>query len=157
MYVCTDRERTKSLKNTFWHLALESLWPADFLKFNWNENAWTYLTQLHCVITVHLLTHVLGKPTHFFFYSFIFIMSYSLQTSFGSFMKDWPDKYHVWGTPTRQPSKSNNSNMCFFTLKRNTYTWFLKKISVVYIYMSYHTLFYHIPHIYGMYMSLEMY
>ncbi len=24
-------------------------------------------------------------------------MSYSLQTSFGSVMKDWADKYHVWG------------------------------------------------------------
>ncbi len=26
-------------------------------------------------------------------------MCNSLQTSFSGIMKDWPDKYHVWGTP----------------------------------------------------------
>ncbi len=41
--------------------------------------------------TVHLLTHVLCKPTHFFFHSFITTMSYSLQTSFNCVMKDWAD------------------------------------------------------------------
>ncbi len=58
--------------------------------------------------TVRLLTHVLCKPTHFFFHSFIATMSCSLQTSFHSLMKDWADKYHVWGTPTRSPSRSNS-------------------------------------------------
>ncbi len=55
-----------------------------------------------------LLTHVLCKPTHFFFLAFIATMSFSLQTSFNSVMKDWADKYHVWGTPTRSPSRSNS-------------------------------------------------
>ncbi len=59
-------------------------------------------------ITVRLLTHVLCKPTHFFFHSFIATVSYSLQTSFNSLMKDGVDKYHVWGTPTRSPSRSNS-------------------------------------------------
>ncbi len=58
--------------------------------------------------TVRLLTHVHCKPTHFFFPSFIAKISYSLQTSFNSLMKDWADKYHVWGTPTRSPSRSNS-------------------------------------------------
>ncbi len=58
--------------------------------------------------TVRLLTHVLCKPTHFFFHSFIAIMHYCLQTSFNSVMKDWADKYHVWGTPMRSPSRSNS-------------------------------------------------
>ncbi len=58
--------------------------------------------------TVRLLTHVLCKPTHFFFHSFIATMSYSLQTSFNSLLKDWADKYHAWGTPTRSPSRSNS-------------------------------------------------
>ncbi len=60
------------------------------------------------VSTVRLLTHVLCKPTHFFFHSFIATMSYSLQTSFNSQMKDWADKYHAWGTPARSPSRSNS-------------------------------------------------
>ncbi len=34
-------------------------------------------------------------------------MSYSLQTNFVSVMKDWADKYRVWGTPTRSLSRSN--------------------------------------------------
>ncbi len=58
--------------------------------------------------TVRLLTHVLCKPTHFFFHSFIATMSYPLQTSFNSLMEDWADKYYVWGTPTRSPSRSNS-------------------------------------------------
>ncbi len=53
--------------------------------------------QGNVVCTVRLLTHVLHKPTHSFFHSFIATMSYSLQTSFNSLMKDWADKYHVWG------------------------------------------------------------
>ncbi len=59
------------------------------------------------LLTARLLTHVPCKPTHFFFHSFIATISYSLQTSFSSVMKDWADKYHVWGTPTRSPSRSN--------------------------------------------------
>ncbi len=39
--------------------------------------------------TVRLLTHVLCKPTHFFFHSFIATKSYYLQTSFISVMEDW--------------------------------------------------------------------
>ncbi len=60
----------------------------------------------HC--TVRLLTHVLRKPTHFVFLSFIATISYSLQTSFNSIMKDWADKYSVWSTPARSPSRSNS-------------------------------------------------
>ncbi len=60
------------------------------------------------VCTVRLLTNVLCKPTHFFFHSCIATMSYPPQTSFSSLMKDWADKYHVWGTPTRSPSRSNS-------------------------------------------------
>ncbi len=51
---------------------------------------------------------VLCKPTHFFFHSFIATTSYSLQASFNSVMKDWADKNHVWGTPTRSPLRSNS-------------------------------------------------
>ncbi len=58
--------------------------------------------------TVRLLTHVHCKPTHFVFHSFKANMSYSLQTNFVSVMKDWADKYHVWGTPTMSPSRSNS-------------------------------------------------
>ncbi len=58
--------------------------------------------------TVRLLTHVLCKPTHFFFHSFIATISYSPQISFSSVMKDWADKYHVRGTPTRSPSRLNS-------------------------------------------------
>ncbi len=50
---------------------------------------------LFWIHTVRLLTHVLCKPTHFFFLSFIAAISYSPQTSFNSVMKDWADKYHV--------------------------------------------------------------
>ncbi len=57
--------------------------------------------------TVRLPTHVLCKPTHFFFNSFIATMPYSLQTSFNSGMKDWTDKFHALGTPTRSSSRSN--------------------------------------------------
>ncbi len=48
---------------------------------------------------VRLLTHVLCKPTHFIFHSFIATISYSLQTSFRTVIKDWTDKYHAWGIP----------------------------------------------------------
>ncbi len=58
--------------------------------------------------TVRLLTHVLCKPTHFFFHLFIATMSYSLQTSFISVMEGWADKFHAWGIPTRSPSRSNS-------------------------------------------------
>ncbi len=70
---------------------------------------WSYvLVKIFGGYTVHLLTHVLRTPTHFFFHSFIATMSYSLQTSFSSVMKDWVDKKHVRGTPTRSPSRSNS-------------------------------------------------
>ncbi len=42
--------------------------------------------------TVRLLTHVLCKPTHFFFQLFRATTSNSLQTRFNRVMKDWPDK-----------------------------------------------------------------
>ncbi len=46
--------------------------------------------------------------TFFFFHSFIATMSYSPQISFNSVIKDWADKYYVWGTPTRSTSRSNS-------------------------------------------------
>ncbi len=58
--------------------------------------------------TVRLLTHVLCKPPLFFFQLFIPTKSDSLQTNISSAMKDWADKYHVWGTPSRSPSRSNS-------------------------------------------------
>ncbi len=33
---------------------------------------------------------------------------------FNSLMKDWADKCHVWGTPTRSPSRSNSCELCKF-------------------------------------------
>ncbi len=88
-------------------------WWLNFLKYNNNKGS-SFITIFYVVpkvcftCTVRLLTHVFCKPTHFFFHSFIATMSYSLQTSFNSLMKDWADKYHVWGTPTRSPSRSNS-------------------------------------------------
>ncbi len=38
-----------------------------------------------------------------FFHLFIATMSNSLQTSFNRVMKDWPDKYHIWGPPPAHP------------------------------------------------------
>ncbi len=43
-----------------------------------------------------------------FFQLFIATMSISLQTSFNRIMKYSPDKYHVWGAPTRPPSRLNS-------------------------------------------------
>ncbi len=48
--------------------------------------------------TVRLLTHVLGKPTHFFFQLSIATMFISLQASFNSVMEDWP-KNTMYGVP----------------------------------------------------------
>ncbi len=81
---------------------LKCCWRVRFLIFCCCVGSWPRWT------TVHLLTHVLCKPSPFFFHSFIATMSYSLQASFNSVMKDWADKYHVWGTPTRSPSRSNS-------------------------------------------------
>ncbi len=49
-------------------------------------------------------------------------------------MKDWADKYHVWGTPQGhlQGQTRDNSNTRFFTL--NIY-------NICRIYVSYHMLF----------------
>ncbi len=92
---------------------------------------------MYVLLTVRLLTHVLCKPTHFFFHSFIATMSYSLQTSFNSVMKDRAEKYHVWGTPTGSPSRSNSRYFknAFFSLKRNIYS------CVLFSYLSYSILF----------------
>ncbi len=71
------------------------------------------LTLLHFFgygTTARLLTHVLCKPTHFFFRSFIATMSYPLQTSFNNVTKDWADTFHVCGTPTRSSSRSARDN-----------------------------------------------
>ncbi len=114
--------------------------------------------------TVRLLTHVLFKPTHFFFHSFIATMSYCLQKSFNSVMKDLADKYHVWGTPTRSPSRSNArlfKHALFHTKKEHIYTCSYI-ISVVHICriiscLKVFALLYHISHAYGMHMSLEIY
>ncbi len=91
--------------------------------------------------TVRLLTHVLCKPTHFFFHSFIATISYSLQISFNSVMKDWADKYHVWGTPRGhlQGQTRDSSSTRIFTLKRNKYTCVLK--STPFFYRVKHTKF----------------
>ncbi len=69
------------------------------------------------LLTVRLLTHFLCKPKHFVFHSFIADMSYSLQTSFNSVMKDWADKYHAWGTPT---SDDNFSVLVLLKVRANS-------------------------------------
>ncbi len=86
--------------------------------------------------TVHLLTHVICKPTPFFFLSFIATISYSLQISYNRVTKDWAKKNYVWGTPRGhlQGQTRDNSNMRFFTLKRNIYTCVLiEYLSYVYV------------------------
>ncbi len=88
-------------------------------------------------LTLCLLTHVLCKPTHLFFHLLIDTMSFTLQTRFSSVMKDWADKYHIWGTPTRSPFRSNSRSFkhASFHTKKNTYTcvpiWYLSFIRVV--------------------------
>ncbi len=57
-------------------------------------------------------TSWLSKPTHFFFQLFI-ATNPTLLTRFSCFMIDWPDKYHMWGTPKdhllRQTWKTHNA------------------------------------------------
>ncbi len=75
-------------------------------------------------IAVRLRTHVLCNPTHFLFQLFIATMSNSRQTSFNRVIKDWPDKCHVWGIPTRSPSRSNSRSLkyrLFHTKKKHMY------------------------------------
>ncbi len=69
---------------------------------------------------VSVLTHVPRKPTHSFFQRFMATMSNFLQTSFNRVMKDWHDKYHVWGTPSRLPSRliSRYLKLAFFHCSR---------------------------------------
>ncbi len=126
-------------------------------------SGWLITSQLS-LDTVRLLTHVLCKPTHFFFHSFIGTMSYSHQTSFNSLMKGWADKYHVWGTPTRSPSRSNSREFkqAFFHSKKEHIDMCSYIISVVYICriiscLKGFALFYPIPHTYGMHMSLNFF
>ncbi len=85
--------------------------------------------------TVRLLTHVLCKPTHFFFHSFIATMSYPLQVRLNSVVKDWADKYHVWGTPRGhlQGQTRDNSNTRFFHTKQEQIYMCSYIISVVYM------------------------
>ncbi len=89
--------------------------------------------------TVRLLTHVPCKPTHFFFHSFITTMSFPLQTSFNSLMKDWADKYHVSPRGQLHGKTRDNSNTRFFHTKKKHIYMCSYIISVVYI--SYHILF----------------
>ncbi len=115
--------------------------------------------------TVRLLTHVLCKPIHFFFHSFIATMPYSLQTSFSSVMKDWeintmygvPFKVKLVVLQTRVFSHSKGTHIHTYIQHMCSYI-----ISVVYkcliiSYLKGFTLFYHIPHTYGMHISLESY
>ncbi len=86
-------------KAVFW--SYEYL-PSYHHMIRWSGHA------LVILYTVRLLTHVLCKPTHFFFHLFIATMFYCPQTSFISVMNGWADKYHVCGAPTRSPSRSNS-------------------------------------------------
>ncbi len=56
-------------------------------------------------------------------------MSNSLQASFNRVSKDWPDRYNVWGTPTRSHYVKLEiiQTRVFFTQKRNTYTCVSKR------------------------------
>ncbi len=79
-------------------------------------------------------------------------------------MKDWPINT-MYGVPPRghlQGQTRDNSNTRFFHTKKEHIFMFSYIISVVYICpilscLKGFTLFYHIPHTYGMYMSLEIY
>ncbi len=78
-------------------------------------------------------------------------------------MKDWADKYHVWGTARGhlQGQTRDNSNAFFYTKKEQIYMCSYI-ISAVYMCrfiscLKAFTLFYHIPHTYGMHTSLEIY
>ncbi len=109
--------------------------------------------------TVRLLTHVLCESTHFYFHSFIATMSYSLQTNFSSVMKDWADRYHVWGSPHEVTFKVKLAiihTRVLHTKKEHIYMCSYM-IPVVYICPIISCLkgfasFYHIPHQYGMHM-----
>ncbi len=82
-------------------LMLGALKSPKRIKFVARVTSWSFsitmlprlIDPLGCRYTVRLLTHVLCKPTHFFFHSFIATMPYCVQTSFNSLMKDWVDKY----------------------------------------------------------------
>ncbi len=69
-------------------------------------------------------------------------------------MKDWADKNQVWGTPRGhlQGQTRDNSNTRFSHL-HNICIYMCDIIS----YLRVFTLFYHIPHTFGMHMSLEIY
>ncbi len=89
-------------------------------------------------IPVRLLTHVLCKPKHFFLQLFIATISNYLQTSFNSVMNDWPDKYHVWGTPARssQGQTRDHLNTRFQYSREQLYMCYYRR-SVEYICMPY--------------------
>ncbi len=78
------------------------------------------------------------QTAKFLFHSFIATMSYSLPTSFNSLMKDQADKYHVWGTLTRSPSRSNSRQFkhTFFHTKKTHIHVFLYNICR--LYLQYH-------------------
>ncbi len=88
---------------------------------------------LFVIHPVRLLTNVLWKPTRFFYQLFIATLSNSLQTSFNSVLKDWPDKYHVCVTSTRIVKTH------FFSLLKGTYIHVLLQ-NTCHKYRSYHIL-----------------
>ncbi len=114
--------------------------------------------------TVRLRTHVLHKPTHFFFHSFIATISYSLQTSFNSLIKTLPI-YTMYRVPPQghlQGQTRDNSNTRFFHIEKEHIHVFLYNICLIYICpiiscLKGFVLFYHMLHIYGMNMSLKIY
>ncbi len=79
-------------------------------------------------------------------------------------MKDWANKFHIWGPPRGhlQGQTRDNSNTRFFHTKKEHINMCSFIIFVVYIChiiscLKEYTLFYHIPHTFGMHMSLEIY
>ncbi len=62
-------------------------------------------------ISVFANTCPLQTAKHFFLKLFTDAMSNSLQASIDSIMKNWPDKCHVWGTPTRSHLTSNSQQL----------------------------------------------
>ncbi len=111
----------------------------DSLKMNTEERPLLNTIFSHHIAcetdTVRLLTHVLYKPAHFFFHSFITTISYSLQvlvvlwkTGLINTMYGVPPQGH------HQGQTRDNSNTYFFTLKGNTYTCVLiKYLSDIYV------------------------
>ncbi len=63
---------------------------------------------LQCLNEYSAFVNSCPLQTDTFLFSLIHTHHVLLSSFFSSVMKDWADKYHVWGTPTRSPPRSNS-------------------------------------------------